>query len=336
MPRIMPSTWVPSTSGSPRSSTTTSGDCVDAPVPARPSRSRPTCTACPRRDNARCSAIRIAASSSIRHQHRHAADPTVWGHGLNRALRGDLAQESARRGERWNTCVSGLLAISGWLVAAVLAVGLSWSAISVVRELGGAAQPVGDGPAAPERVRRPATPDGTRPPARPTAGRGARHGPVRAARSTVRCVNGRPTIVNVTPRQGFPAETRRQRRRGAVPLVRPPHRDHGELLRDYRDRQVEEHADGGGGGGGDDHGGGRGGGSGSRPQRWARRTAAGQPRANSEAPVGQVEDRLRHDAEDDRRGDADHSAVIVSGDGSAIVGPSAAGSEKYMSTTIRT
>ena len=30
------------------------------------------------------------------------------------------------------------------------------------------------------------------------------------------------------------------------------------------------------------------------------------------------------------------SAVIVSGDGSAIVGPSSAGSEKYMSTTIRT
>ena len=65
----------------------------------------------------------------------------------------------------------GLLAISGWLVAAALAVGISWSAIDVVRDSVGASQPVSTALPAPDETSSPAPgPTSTRPTAAPTAG----------------------------------------------------------------------------------------------------------------------------------------------------------------------
>jgi hypothetical protein len=162
----------------------------------------------------------------------------------------------------------GLLAIGGWLVAAVLAVGISWSAIDVVRDSVGASQPVATALPAPSEASTPAPgPTTTRPTAAPTAGAPV----VKAGQGgtvTAQCVNGRPQIVNASPRQGFRVESD----------------DSGnEVQFRSSDRRtemkvscagltatvtVEEHSSAGGGGGGDDtggddHGGGRGGGSGS-------------------------------------------------------------------------
>ena len=156
----------------------------------------------------------------------------------------------------------GLLAIGGWLVAAVLAVGISWSAIDVVRDSVGASQPVATALPAPSEVSTPASPSSTRPTPAPTAG-----GPVVKAGQggtvTARCVNGRPQIVNAAPRQGFRVET--DDSGNEVQFRSSDHRTEmtvscSGLTATVR---VDEHSDGGGGGGGDDHGGGRGGGSGS-------------------------------------------------------------------------
>src|SRR4051812_13858987 len=98
-----------------------------------------------------------------------------------------------------------MIAISGWLVAAVLAVGLSWSAISVVREsVAPQAHIENSLPAPDESVT--AAPTTTRPAPSPTAG-GARTGSGQGGLVTVRCVNGRPDLINVTPRQGFTANS---------------------------------------------------------------------------------------------------------------------------------
>jgi hypothetical protein len=101
----------------------------------------------------------------------------------------------------------GLLAIGGWLVAAVLAVGISWSAIGVVRDSVGAGQPVSTALPAPDETSSPApAPSSTGPTAAPTGGalvtRVGEGGTV-----TARCVSGRPRLVGVVPRQGFTAES---------------------------------------------------------------------------------------------------------------------------------
>jgi hypothetical protein len=155
----------------------------------------------------------------------------------------------------------GLLAIGGWLVAAVLAVGISWSAIGVVRDSVGASQPVATALPVPSEVSAPASPSSTRPTAAPTAG-----SPVvktgQGGTVIARCVNGRPQIVNAAPRQGFRVES--DNSGNEVQFRSPDHRTEMKVSCSGLTAtvQVDEHSDGGGGGGGDDHGG-RGGSSGS-------------------------------------------------------------------------
>jgi hypothetical protein len=154
----------------------------------------------------------------------------------------------------------GLLAIGGWLVAAVLAVGISWSAIDVVRDSVGASQPVATALPAPSEVSTPASPSSTRPTAAPTAGRLV----VRAGQGgtvTARCVDGRPQIVNAAPRQNFRVES--DDSGIEVQFRSSDHRTEMTVSCSGLTAtvQVDEHSSGGGRGG-DDHGG-RGGGSGS-------------------------------------------------------------------------
>jgi hypothetical protein len=154
----------------------------------------------------------------------------------------------------------GLLAIGGWLVAAVLAVGISWSAIDVVRDSVGASQPVATALPAPSEASTPAPgPTSTGPTAAPTAGAPV----VRTGQGgtlTARCVNGRPQVVNAAPRQGFRVES--DDSGNEVRFRSSDHRTEmtvscSGLTATVR---VEEHTSSGGGGdgGGDDHGGGRG------------------------------------------------------------------------------
>lgn len=156
----------------------------------------------------------------------------------------------------------GLLAISGWLVAAALAVGISWSAINVVRDSVGAGQPVATALPAPSEASTPApSPSSTRPTAAPTAGALA----VRTGQGgtvTARCVNGRPHVISAVPRQGFGAES--DDSRDEVQFRSSDHRTEMKVSCSGLTAtvRVEEHADGGGGGGDDNGGGGRGGGSG--------------------------------------------------------------------------
>jgi hypothetical protein len=153
----------------------------------------------------------------------------------------------------------GLLAISGWLVAAALAVGISWSAINVVRDSVGAGQPVATALPAPSEASTPAPgPSSTRPTAAPTAGALA----VRTGQGgtvTAQCVNGRPRVISAVPRQGFGVESDDSGQE--VQFRSSDHRTEMKVSCAGRTAtvQLEEHASGGGGGGG---GGGRGGGSG--------------------------------------------------------------------------
>ena len=147
-------------------------------------------------------------------------------------------------------------------MAAVLAVGISWSAIGVVRDSVGAGQPVSTALPAPDETSSPAPgPTGTRPTAAPTVGalvtKVGQGGMV-----TARCVSGRPQLVSVVPRQGFQAEPDNS---GAeVQFRSSDHRTEVKVTCSGLTATVlvEEHASAGGGGGVDDHGGGRGGGSG--------------------------------------------------------------------------
>jgi len=154
----------------------------------------------------------------------------------------------------------GLLAISGWLVAAALAVGISWSAINVVRDSVGAGQPVATALPAPSEATTPAPgPSSTRPTAAPTAGALA----VRTGQGgtvTAQCVNGRPRVISAVPRQGFGVES--DNSGNEVQFRSSDHRTEMKVSCSGLTAtvQLEEHSSGGGGG--DDHGGGRGGGSG--------------------------------------------------------------------------
>jgi hypothetical protein len=156
----------------------------------------------------------------------------------------------------------GLLAISGWLVAAALAVGISWSAINVVRDSVGAGQPVATALPAPSEASTPAPgPSSARPTAAPTAGALA----VRTGQGgtvTAQCVNGRPRVISAVPRQGFGVES--DDSGNEVQFRSSDHRTEMKVSCSGLTAtvQLEEHASGDGGGGGDDHGGGGGGGSG--------------------------------------------------------------------------
>jgi hypothetical protein len=152
----------------------------------------------------------------------------------------------------------GLLAISGWLVAAGLAVGISWSAISVVRDSVGANTTVVDAlPAPDETVTPTAAATTSRPAPRPTAGATLVKSGV-GGQVAVRCANGRLKVLNVTPRPGFTPEADDS---GAEYQFRSSdHRTEITVscsgLR--ATARVEEHSSGGGGddGSGDDNGGG--------------------------------------------------------------------------------
>ena len=161
----------------------------------------------------------------------------------------------------------GLLAIGGWLVAAALAVGISWSAIGVVRDSVGASQPVSTALPAPNETSSPAAgPTSTGPTAASTAGAlVTKVG--QGGTATAQCVGGKPRLVSVVPRQGFRAESDNS---GAeVQFRSSDHRTEMKVSCSGLTAivQVDEHVGtGGGGGGGDDNGGdnhgGRGGGSG--------------------------------------------------------------------------
>jgi uncharacterized membrane protein YgcG len=161
----------------------------------------------------------------------------------------------------------GLLAIGGWLVAAVVTVGVSWSAISVVRDSVAPQTQVSRALPAPEETTGPtATATTSRPAPSPTAGavltKSGQGGQVSA-----RCVNGRLEVRNITPRQGFRPESDDS---GTEFQFRSS--DHRTEIKvgcagNLAQGTVEEHdsgGDGGGGAGGDDGGGDdRGGGGGS-------------------------------------------------------------------------
>ncbi|HST66990.1 MAG TPA: hypothetical protein VLM05_17550, partial [Mycobacteriales bacterium] len=98
----------------------------------------------------------------------------------------------------------GLLAVSGWIVAAVMTIAVSWSAIGVVRNSVVPQTQVASAlPAPAESVT-----------AAPTTSRPSPTPAVAAAKSlsgqggvvTARCTGGRPTLVKVVPQQGFTAE----------------------------------------------------------------------------------------------------------------------------------
>jgi hypothetical protein len=157
----------------------------------------------------------------------------------------------------------GLLAITGWLVAAALAVGISWSAIGVVRDSVGASSTVVGALPTPDESTNPApAPTTTRPTAAPTVGalvtKAGQGGTV-----TARCVKGRPVFVTMVPRQGFQVEADDS---GAeVQFRSADHRT--EMKATCSGLRVtvtaDEHSSGGdNGGGGGDNGGGGGGNSG--------------------------------------------------------------------------
>jgi hypothetical protein len=159
----------------------------------------------------------------------------------------------------------GLLAISGWLVAAALTVGISWSAISVVRDSVVTGSPTVSALPAPNETGSPTSPAPTTNRPSPTAATGALvHVSGQGGSVSARCVSGRPRVVGSVPNQGFTPE---QDDSGAEVKFRSSTHEteiklscSGLTLRP----SVEEKARGGGGGdnGGDDHGGGRGSGRG--------------------------------------------------------------------------
>jgi hypothetical protein len=98
----------------------------------------------------------------------------------------------------------GLLAVGGWLVAAALIVGISWSAISVVRDSVVPQTQIADALPPPDESPT-ATPTSARPTTRPTVGT-AKIVTGQGGRVTVRCTNGRPEFLNIAPMQGFTAK----------------------------------------------------------------------------------------------------------------------------------
>jgi hypothetical protein len=103
---------------------------------------------------------------------------------------------------------TGPLAAAAWVVAATLTLGVSWSAVQVVR---GAVAPQdlevssGDGLPVPTEPDRSATPSGPRPttttPAAPVTDTASASGI--GGTVVVRCVGGVPRLVSRIPKQGF-------------------------------------------------------------------------------------------------------------------------------------
>jgi hypothetical protein len=154
------------------------------------------------------------------------------------------------------------LAISGWVVAAALAVGISWSAINVVRDSVSAGPVVASALPTPDEggptTAPSSTPTTSRPTSAPTVGALAT-GSGQGGTVQARCRAGRPDIVSMVPRQGFQVEA--DDSGDEVQFRSSDHRTEIKVscsgLR--ATVQVEEHSSGGGGdGGGGDNGGGGG------------------------------------------------------------------------------
>lgn len=106
----------------------------------------------------------------------------------------------------------GLLAAAGWVVAALLTVGASWSAVAVVRDAVVPTTVVATGlPTPEETLPGSATPGPTRSPSAPATRSPAATRSVLASgqggTALVRCTAGTPEFYNVTPRQGYQART---------------------------------------------------------------------------------------------------------------------------------
>jgi hypothetical protein len=145
----------------------------------------------------------------------------------------------------------GLLAISGWLVAAALAVGISWSAINVVRDSVSAGPAVASALPTPDEggpTTAPSTsPTSSSPTPAPTVGALAT-GSGQGGTVQARCRAGRPDIVSIVPRQGFQADP--DDSGDEVQFRSSDHRTEMKVscsgLR--ATVRVEEHSSGGGGG----------------------------------------------------------------------------------------
>jgi hypothetical protein len=151
----------------------------------------------------------------------------------------------------------GLLAIGGWLVAAVLTVGASWSAINVVRDSVVPQTPVASALPAPEGTIT-AAPATSRPGPAPTPA-AARGVSGQGGSVTARCDGGRPRLVKVVPQQGFAAVP--DDSQAEVTFTSSTHRTEVRIACSGStvSLSAEEKAISAGGGGGDDNGGGGGG-----------------------------------------------------------------------------
>lgn len=152
----------------------------------------------------------------------------------------------------------GLLALSGWIVAAVMTVAVSWSAIGVVKNSVVPQTPVAGALPAPEESVT-AAPTTARPSPRPTvaalkslAGQG---GTV-----TARCTGGVPAIVKSVPQQGFNADPDDSGRE--VKFTSSDHTTEVTIACTGGTVTFSKEEKATGGGGGDDNGGGRGRGGG--------------------------------------------------------------------------
>jgi hypothetical protein len=96
----------------------------------------------------------------------------------------------------------GLLAISGWIVAAALTVGVSWSAITVVRQSVVPRTEVSSGALPTPEETGSVAPTTSRPTPRPTVA-AAKSVAGQGGTVTARCSNGVPAIIRIVPRQGF-------------------------------------------------------------------------------------------------------------------------------------
>jgi hypothetical protein len=153
----------------------------------------------------------------------------------------------------------GLLALSGWIVAAVMTVAVSWSAIGVVKDSVVPQTAISALPA-PDEAPTGAAPTTARPSATVAAARSLSG---QGGSVTASCTNGVPAIVTIIPQQGFTAEKDDSNRE--VQFRSSDHRTEikiactgGTAALTKEEKAVAT----GGGGGGDDNGGGRGRGGG--------------------------------------------------------------------------
>ncbi len=178
--------------------------------------------------------------------------------GLQPALRGDLAYGSGTA-TKMDPVRIGLLAISGWIVAAVMTVAVSWSAIGVVKNSVVPQTQVASALPTPHEAGVTSTAPTTARPSPTLAEATSLSG--QGGSVTARCPNGVPAIVTVIPQQGFTPDRDNSSRE--VKFSSSDHRTEITIACSGSRAVLskEEKAISAGGGGGDNGGGrGRGGG----------------------------------------------------------------------------